>query len=114
VPRQPDCNCEPCRRRRAMCMRWHNKPGVKERRLAATAQRAKEKRAAAKKRDSSLKFCRICGVDITESCLYNRLCPSCQSDLPPLPPARLPKRVEPTDEELDARALASLEDRAST
>jgi hypothetical protein len=85
-----------------MNMRWHNKPGVKERRLAANASRARENR----KKDSNLKFCRVCGVDISESCKWNRLCPNCQADLPPLP---TPKRVEPTDEELDARALADLE-----
>ncbi len=108
MPRQPECKCEPCQRRRAMNMRWHNKPEVKERRLRETATRAREKRATAK-RGASLKFCRICGVDITESCLYNRLCPSCQADLGPLPIPRPPKRVEPTDEQLDAQALASLE-----
>jgi hypothetical protein len=81
MPRQPECNCDPCVRRRAMNMRWHNKPGVKERRLAANASRARENRK--------------------------------QNNW--LPPSRHPDprrgRPEPTDAELDARALADLESR---
>jgi hypothetical protein len=105
MPRQPECQCVPCQRRRAMNMRWHNKPEVKARRLQSNNECRKEKRAAVK-RDNSMKFCRVCGVDITESAKWNRLCVNCEADLHPVRP---PNRVEPTDEELDARALASME-----
>lgn len=44
MPPQPKCECEACQSRRDANWRWHNKPEVKLRRLAANAEYKRRKR----------------------------------------------------------------------